>query len=213
MAVIGISLNEVLRDYVQQVVYTYNKYYVKDLEEIGGVKIPEIKEEDITSFDFVKHLNFDNIDKLNHFLFVEAPLEIFGHADQVSNGIMNSFNTFLTEMEFEGEHEIEIVSREANKAIPATFFFLSKTGAKPKKIRFVKSFEEKWDGIDVLITANPEALAAKPQDKISVKIKCSYNTDAKADYELDSILEFFKNADLRKKILTKAITINFEEIE
>lgn len=209
---IGITLNEVLRDYIQQVVYTYNKYYIKDLEEIGGIKTPEIKEEDITSFDFVKHLNFDNVDKLNHFLFVEAPLEIFGHADQVSDGLINRFNSFLTEMEFEGEHEIEIVSREANKAIPATFFFLSKTGAKPTKIRFVKSYEEKWDGVDVLITANPEVLAIKPQDKISVKIKCPYNTEAKADYELDSILDFFKDANLRKIILTKTITTNFEEI-
>lgn len=209
---IGITLNEVLRDYIQQVVYTYNKYYIKDLEEIEGVKQLEVKEEDINSFDFVKHLNFDNVDKLNHFLFVEAPLEIFGHADQKSDGIMNHFNMFLTEMEFEGEHEIEIVSREANKSIPATFFFLSKTGCKANKIRFVKTPEEKWDGVDVLITANPDALAKKPEGKISVKIKSPYNVDSKGDFELDSILDFFKDSNLRTTILTKKITINFEEL-
>ena len=200
--IIGIALNEVLRDYLSQLLYTYDKYVQKT----------ELEAKDITSLNLLEFLKFDSLDKLNSFIYLEAPLEIFGHADQKEDGLMNNFNQFLADMEFEGEHKIELVSREVNKAIPSTLFFLSKTGCRAENIRFVKQYEDKWDGLDVLITANPEALESKPKDKISVKINAPYNKDVKADYELDSILEFFKDENLRKKILAKTITTTYEEI-
>jgi hypothetical protein len=200
---IGISLNEVLRDFIGQFAYTYNKYVAET----------DITVKDVTSFDLMEFFKFENIDKLNSFLYLEAPLEIFGHADQLYDGLMNHFNEFLMDIEYEGEHEIEIVSREVNKAIPSTLFFLSKTGARPTNIRFVKKYEEKWDNIDVLITANPKTLESKPADKISVKVKTGYNTNVKADYEIDSILDFMKDEELRKKILTPIITTTYEEIK
>jgi len=199
---IGISLNEVLRDFLSQFAYTYDKYVEKT----------DIEVKDITSFNLMDSFHFDSIDKLNSFMFLEAPLEIFGHADQMYDGLMNSLNQFLSDIEYDGEHEIELVSREVNKAIPSTLFFLSKTGCRAEKIRFVKKYEDKWDGLDVLITANPKVLESKPKDKISIKINAPYNKDAKADYELDSILEFFKNEELRKKMLVKTITATYEEI-
>ena len=202
MARIGISLNEVLRDFLNQFLYTYDKY----------VTPTDIEAKDITSFDLMEYFNFDTLDKLNSFIYLEASLEIFGHAGLMHGGIMNSFNQFLSDIEFDGEHEIELVSREVNKAIPSTMFFLSKTGCRAEKIRFVKRYEDKWDNLDVLITANPKALESKPKDKISIKINAPYNKNTKADYELDSILDFFKDEALRKKMLVKIITATYEEI-
>lgn len=198
---IGISINEVLRDFIGQLTYTYNKY----------IKETNIKENDVTSFNLIDFFKFNNVDELNKFLYLEAPLEIFGHADQLSDGLMNHFNQFLMDIEDDGEHQIELVSKEANKSIPSTFFFLSKTGCRADKIRFVKDARKEWDGIDVLITANPDALINKPNGKISVKVKSSYNQDIKADLEVDSILDFIKDENLRNKILNTKIT-NYEEI-
>jgi hypothetical protein len=70
-----------------------------------------------------------------------------------------------------------------------------------------------WNEVDVLITANPKTLECKPSDKISVKVKTNYNTDVKADYEIDSILDFIKDEELRKNILKKTITTTYEEIQ
>jgi hypothetical protein len=198
---IGISINEVLRDFIGQLTYTYNKY----IEEI------DIKEGDVTNFNLIEFFKFKSVDDLNKFLYLEAPLEIFGHADQMSDGLMNHFNQFLMDTEDDGEHEIELVGKEANKSIPSTFFFLSKTGCRIDKIRFVKDSKKEWDGVDVLITANPDALNNKPSGKIGIKIKTSYNQDIKTDLELDSILEFFKDENLRNKILNTKIT-TYEEI-
>ena len=199
---IGITINEVLRDFIGQFAYTYNKY----IEEI------DITNDDVTSFNLIEHFKFDDINKLNRFLYLEAPLEIFGHADQMSDGLMNHFNNFLTDIEDEGEHEIILISREVEKSIPSTFFFLSKTGCRIKNIKFVLNHDEKWDDVDVLITANPKTLELKPSGKISIKVKSSYNKDVVSDYEIDSILDFINNEELRNRILNTKIT-NYEEID
>lgn len=199
---IGITINEVLRDFIGQFAYTYNKY----IEEI------DITNDDVTSFNLIEYFKFDDINKLNRFLYLEAPLEIFGHADQMSDGLMNHFNNFLTEIEDEGEHEIILISREVEKSIPSTFFFLSKTGCRIKNIKFVLNYDEKWDDIDVLITANPKTLELKPSGKMSIKVKSSYNKDVVSDYEIDSIMDFINNEELRNRILNTKIT-NYEEID
>jgi len=198
---IGITLNEVLRDFIGQLAYTYDKYVGEN----------DVTEEDITNFNLIEFFKFDDINKFNTFLYLEAPLEIFGHADQMSDGLMNRFNTFLMDIKDDGEHEIEIVSREIDKSIPSTYFFLSKTSCRIDKIRFVQDYASKWDGLDLLITANPQALEAKPSGKISVKVNTTYNKNISADFEIDSILDFIKNEDLRSKILNTKIT-TYEEI-
>ena len=201
MAKISISLNEVLRDFIGQFAYTYEKY-------IGNT---DIKEGDVTNFNLIEFFKFDDINKLNTFLYLEAPLEIFGHADQMSDGLSNHLNNFIMETEDFTQHKIELVSREVDKSIPATYFFLSKIGSKISNVRFVKNYADKWDGVDVLITACPNALETKPSGKISVKVKASYNKDVAADYEIDSLLDFIKNEELREKILNTKIT-TYEEV-
>ncbi len=198
---IGITINEVLRDFIGQLNYTYSKY----IEET------DITQEDVTSFNLIEYFKFDDINQLNRFLYLEAPLEIFGHADQMSDGLMNHFNTFLMDTKDEGEHEIILISREVEKSIPSTLFFLSKTGCRATNIKFVSTYSEKWNDVDVLITANPQTLENKPNGKISVKVNTSYNKDTASDYEIDSILDFINNEELRDKILNTKIT-TYEEI-
>jgi hypothetical protein len=207
---IAISINEVLRDYIGQFIYTYEKYIVPELEK-EGKKYSEVEIEDVTSFNLLDHFEFGDINRLNTFLYKEAPLEIFGHADLMSDGLMIHFNRFLSDIKDDEEHEIELVSREVDKSIPSTFFFLSKTACLIDKIRFVKDNEDEWGDADVLITSNPISLSKKPNSKISVKINSSYNQDVKGDYELNSILEFINDEDLRNKILNTKIT-TYEEL-
>ena len=112
---IGISINEVLRDFIGQLTYTYEKY-------IGDI---DISEGDVTNFNLIEFFEFEDINKLNSFLYLESPLEIFGHADQMSDGLMNHFNNFIMDMIDDEEHDVELVSREIDKSIPSTYFFLS----------------------------------------------------------------------------------------
>jgi len=198
---IGIDINEVLRDFIGQLAYTYEKY-------IGEV---DIDKNPVDSFDLINHFKFKTIDEMNKFLYLEASLEIFGHADQLHENLMNQFNMFLMDTKDEEEHEIIITSKEVVKSIPSTYFFLSKLGCRVEQINFVQNYEDIWGNVDLLITANPRALETKPNDKISIKINSSYNKESKSDFELDSILEFIKDNELRDKILNTKIT-TYEEI-
>jgi len=200
---IGITLDEVLRDTLTQFLYTYEKYYEVDT----GLKI-----DDITSRNLSEFVDFQSVDDMNRFLYIEAPLEVFGHADQKHENLMTKFNNFLMDIKDEEEHELEIVSREVHGSIPATLFFLSKLSCRVEKIRFVQDHKDYWDGIDVLITADPKALDAKPDNKISVKINAPYNGENISDFELDSIVEFMMDESLREKILNTKIT-TYENIE
>jgi hypothetical protein len=207
---IGISINEVLRDFIGQFIYTYDKYIVPELEA-DGITVPDLEIEDVTSFNLMDHFEFKDINRFNTFLYLEAPLEIFGHADLMSDGLMNHFNNFLMDIKDDEEHEVYLVSREVDKSIPSTYFFLSKTGCKADKIQFCSNNENEWDGIDVLVTANVIALENKPQGKISIKVKSPYNKDVKADYEIDTLLDFINNEEFRNRILNTIIT-TYEEI-
>jgi hypothetical protein len=199
--IIGISINEVLRDQIGQFIYTYEKYIQKT----------DIKEPEVTTTNFMDFFPFDSIDEYNKFMYLEAPLEIFGHADLVSDGIMTHLNNFIMDTKDDGEHEIVITSKEVNRSIPATFFFLSKTGCRIENINFVQDAVDEWKNVDILITANPEALKNKPNGKISVKVKAPYNQNIIGDYEIDTILDFIKDENLRNKILNTKIT-TYEEI-
>src|SRR3989304_831450 len=158
--IIGISLNEVLRAFIPQFGYVHDKYY-------GPINF---NEQPVTDFNLLNHpqVKLKTKDELNSFLYSEASLEIFGHADQMYENIMTHFNMFLLDVEDEEKHNIEIVSREVHKSIPATLFFLSKLSCRAPKISFVKQYIDKWNNIDVLITANPIALENKPSGKVSI---------------------------------------------
>jgi hypothetical protein len=78
---VGITINEVLRDFVGQFAYTYDKYVGKT----------DIKENQVDTFDLINHFKFDSVDDLNRFLYIEASLEIFGHADQLHDNVMKHF--------------------------------------------------------------------------------------------------------------------------
>jgi len=196
MAVIGVTLDEVLRDFIGQFFYVYEKYN-------GDV---DLEIEDVKDFNLIKYFNFNNLTEYNKFLYSNSALEVFGHADQMEDNIMNHFNMFIMDINDEEEHSVKIVLREADKAIPSTLFFLSKFGCRIEEIKFVKTYNEIWDEVDVLVTANPINLNNKPKDKLSIKIKSHYNVDSESDFELDSFMEFIRDESLRNKILNSKIT-------
>lgn len=207
---IGITLNEVMRNFIEQLAYTREKYKREGDEE--AIKF-DLNETPVDNFEELhRYFRFATVEEFNHFLYVEASLEVFGMADLVEDNLMTKFNMFLIDIEDEEEHEVEIVSLEINKSIPSTLFFLSKTGCLANKIRLVKKYKEKWDGVDVLITANPTALAQKPDGKIAVKINTPYNKNSESDYEIDSLLEFINDESLRSKILNTKTTTYYDVI-
>ena len=191
---IGITLNEVIRDFAGKFQSTYNRYVASsEKEEIEGL---------LTSAELldIEGIKFQNMEQLNNFMYIHAPLEIFGHADQLHEHVNAKVNEFLTDIEDDEEHEVTLICVEHGRSIPATLFFLSKTGLKFRNIKFVKKEKEIWENVDVLITANPRVLDMKPEEKKSIKIKYPYNHENESDFEYETIIDFIENKKILKEI-------------
>jgi hypothetical protein len=188
MVKVGISINDVVRDFLNQFEYTYSKY-------IGEL---DIEENPVTSFDLKKHFPFPSDNELNKFLYQQASLEIFGHAGQIDD-MVSVINNFI--IENDDDIELTLVSRDVYKAISGTLFFLSKTGSIIKNIKFVEENKDEWCDFDILITANPIALVNKPEGKISVKVETTYNENVTADHTIKSLVEFLENEEIRNTII------------
>jgi len=203
---IGITIDGVVRDFITKFESVYDKYHPVELEE-GE----EPFERDIKDLDLLKWFKFTGGTKeLNQFLYVDASLEIFGHAGETKLNSVEHLNQLHNIIEDMGHTPI-IISKELNNSKPATLFFLSKLSSKVNSIIFVKDYNKKWDFVDVLVTANPTSLDTKPKDKVSIKVINHYNKDCDSDYTVIDIKELLDD----KKILGKIFgteTIEFEDI-
>lgn len=192
---IGFTLDDVIRDYTGRFIEVYDKYVEKT----------EMTKEDVTDFDFSKFFKLKTEGGLNQFLYSKAAYEIFGCADALGAKTVSEFNAFCYDSHEEGD-EVVVINREVGKARSATLFFLSKTAMVMDKIFFTTTHDEVWEHCDLLFTANPVILNNKPEGKTSVKIRTPYNKESKADFEYDSVVDFFLNRDLGNKIITEQQT-------
>lgn len=187
---IGIDLNGVLRDTLGKIEQVYDKFYLSNEDDESDFKY-EITEP-IDSLNLLKHFKFPSDNDLYEFLYIEHPMEIFGHAPSVEYTGMNDLNDFYVDMR--DNHEIIIVSDEIGKSKPATLFFLSKFSCLVENIKFYseQTKNNMLDSIDVLLTANPDLLLN--EDKIVIKYEQIYNQNIISKYNINKI------KDLKNKI-------------
>lgn len=172
---IGIDLNGVLRDTLGKIEQVYDKFYLSNEDGESDFKYEII--DPIDSLNLLNHFKFPSDNDLYEFLYIEHPMEIFGHAPSVEYTGMNDLNDFYIDMR--DNHEIIIVSDEIGKSKPATLFFLSKFSCLVENIKFYseQTKNNMLDSIDVLLTANPDLLLNHPTDKKIIKYNTSYNTE------------------------------------
>ena len=203
---IGIDVNGVLRDTIGKFDQLYEKNLIdKDLEDSIGQTFEldmsgntTLINEDLVNFEYKKlsevtslylqeHYSFKNGEELFSFLYEEYAMEVFGHAPSTE---MTSFN-ILNDLYYElrDNHELLIVSNEIGKSKPSTLFFLSKFGCLLEKVVFFSELTKNnmLDQVDILLTANPDLLLNKPDNKIVIKFITEYNKNVKSEYEIMSL--------------------------
>ena len=208
--IVGITIDGVVRDFITKFESVYDKYYpVEEGDETEEQE--EIKERVIDTLNLLEHFHFkEGEEELNKLLYVDASLEIFGHAGEVKLNSVEHLNQLHNIIEDMG-HTPVVISKELNNSKPATLFFLSKLSAKVNNIIFVRDYDKKWDHVDVLITANPTTLNSKPNDKISIKVINHYNKNCDSDYTIVDIKELLDDKKLLGKILNTE-TVDFEDV-
>jgi hypothetical protein len=188
---IAIDVNGVLRDTIGKMEHVYQKFFIDDyISEEGEEKFDYKLNLPVTSTTLSDHFEFPNEEGLYDFLYVDFPMNIFGHAGSTS---VNSF-AILNDIyhDLRSKNDLWIISEEVQKSKPATLFFLSKYGCMIENYMFYSetTFEKIWDNFDVVLTSNPKILDEKPSTKKSVKFLTSYNNDSKSDLTIESLEEF-----------------------
>ena len=211
---IGISINGVLRDFFGRVEKTHTKYFnpedgqevkVKDYDLEKWLWFPQ---EDVVrnEIDFNPNFNekeFLQIDStlqetqevkddeitVDDFIYDKCCLEIFGYADELVDGSVQVINELDLNISGNKKHQLIITSREAGRSVPATLFFLSKTGCMIQDIKFTMGTTDCWQFVDVMVTDHPEILNSKPEGKITIKVEKPFNMDIPADYTINTVKE------------------------
>ena len=187
---IGIEVNGVLRNTIDKVTQTYQKFLIDKTDGIDDNG--EFKYEmnlPIDTLNLSDHLKFQNEEELYSFLYEEFPMEIFGHAQSTEYNTFNDLNEVY--LKLRDDHDLIIVSDEIGKSKPSTLFFLSKFGCQFEKVKFYSNYtiNSMWEEIDILLTANPALLLEHPSDKIVIKFDTVYNKHSESELSISSIKE------------------------
>ena len=186
---IAIEINGVLRNTINKIEQTYQKYYIDKTDGIEdeifsyGMSLP------VTSLTLQNHFKFQDDDELFSFLYEEFPMEIFGHSQSSEYSTFTELNELYVNLR--DNHELLIVSDEIGRSKPASLFFLSKFGCLLEKVKFYSNstINSMWSEIDVLLTANPNLLLNYPKDKKVIKFETEYNKQVDSDLTITTLKE------------------------
>ena len=211
MKKIGIEINGVLRDTISKFTELYEKHLIDshlnestdktyEIEFSGDTdEVIELNENvevnnfeykvlsSVTSLDLGSHFSFPSKDELYSFMYEEYTMELFGHApstEMLSFNILNDIYYNLRD-----SYDLMIVSDEIGRSKPSSLFFLSKFGCLVEKVFFYSEITKNnmLDEVDILLTANPDLLLNKPDNKIIIKFITDYNKNIKSEYEISSL--------------------------
>lgn len=211
MKKIGIEINGVLRDTISKFTELYEKHLVDshlnestdktyeiefsgDTDEVielnENVEVNNFKYKilsPVTSLDLSSHFSFPSKDDLYSFMYKEYTMELFGHAPSTEMLSFNLLNDIYYNLR--DTYDLMIVSDEIGRSKPSSLFFLSKFGCLVEKVFFYSEITKNnmLDEVDILLTANPDLLLNKPDNKIIIKFITDYNKNIKSEYEIYSL--------------------------
>jgi hypothetical protein len=187
---IYISIDGVIRNTIQKFDYHYNEAFLaEDVVFEDDNKFEYGITDPIQNDNLLNSYKFQSKEEFENFLFIEYPIEIFGHA-----GL--SYSTTFTDLHKliydNPQHNFTLIGLdELGKAKPATLFFLSKNGFLGNNIMFSRSSQinELWNKCDMWITDNKNILDVIPNDKIGIKFQTTYNQYFTSNKEITKLTE------------------------
>ena len=184
---IFISIDGVIRNTIQKFDYHYKDAYIdSDLEDNTfeyGITEP------IENDNLYNSYKFQSVDEFEYFLFIEYPIEIFGHAGLSYSTTFTDLNGMIYNNK---QHNFTIIGLdELGKAKPASLFFLSKNGFLGNNIKFstTDNITNLWEKCDMWITDNINVIKACPENKIVYKFNTPYNQHFTNNLEISKLTE------------------------
>ena len=197
MLTIGVELNHVVRNINKQIL----KYYAKEFDPSM-----EWEEMDDKCDVFEKYCKFKSKYEKNNFIYIDYPYEIFGCANTAEKKLAVKITNWLSEITNIEDEDIRIIFYSLDEeaiTIQSSFFFLSKIGARVRKVIFPKTINEVWKECDVVITARNQFFEEEtPEGKKVVLINREFNekNKDKAFLNYDNLSEVIEDNNFFKKL-------------
>lgn len=172
--IIGVTLDDVLRNVVTKFVTIYNETYPDKI--ILDDEVNKISPYKLERF-------FDDVDEMNQFLYEDNVFDIYGLSDETVKNIVQDLS-YINEVMSENGYEIIIISKERNKSIPSTLHFLSKTMFKLTKIVFVDDYKDMLKNVDYLVTTST---FFNSRNKKIIKVEREYNKKYKTKLKIKEV--------------------------
>ena len=139
----------------------------------------------------------------NRFMYQDFVFELHASATAMYRGMDLHVNNFY--FKYKDCAEFIVISQENQFSIPSTLSFLSKIRSRFSNYKFVNKFIDKWDGIDILITTDPDILkGGVPWGKKLVKLIRPYNENiGKGSLDALQINDLIDNKEFEKIIKYK----------
>ena len=185
---IFISIDGVLRNTIQKFDYHYNEAYLaEDVKLESNFEYGVIKP--IQNDNLLNSYKFESKEESDYFLFIEYPIEIFGHAGLSYSTTFSDLHKIIYDNPLQNFTLVGL--DELGKARPATLFFLSKNGFLGNNIKFIKSDEivNNWNICDVWITDNKNIIDLCPETKDVIKFNTTYNQHFTNKKEISKLTE------------------------
>ena len=185
---IFISIDGVLRNTIQKFDYHYNEAYLaEDVKLESNFEYGVIKP--IQNDNLLNSYKFESKEESDYFLFIEYPIEIFGHAGLSYSTTFSDLHKIIYDNPLQNFTLVGL--DELGKARPATLFFLSKNGFLGNNIKFIKSDEivNNWNTCDVWITDNKNIIDLCPETKDVIKFNTTYNQHFTNKKEISKLTE------------------------
>jgi hypothetical protein len=209
---IFVSIDGVLRNTIQKFDYHYKDFYfdsdVENTENISDFNYDII--EPIYNDNLLDHYKFQSKEEFENFLFIEFPIEIFGHATTSYQNVFSDLNKIIYENK---EHNFTILGLDhLAKSKPATLFFLSKNGFLGDNIRFIKTedIDSMWSKCDMWITDSEKIINKCPENKDVIKFNTKYNEHFTNKKEINKLIEI---NELCSKFLENNTTSMLTELQ
>lgn len=186
---IAIDLNDVVRDYSGQFLNCYQKLINPRFE---------IKDEEITSFDFSEIFPFNGKTSYNEFKYSDAAFELHARAEMTDNrlqGVLSDWTeNILTNLDVDEDPEVFYFSPfELGPTIQSTLSFLAAHGIRAREYYFPVNSMTIYDKCDILITANPKLIENCPEGKTVIRIERPYNKEMEAEYSFPNLFDAIKD--------------------
>lgn len=210
---IFVSIDGVLRNTIQKFDYHYKDAYLNSEFESDNNFVYDVVDE-IRNDNLLLSHKFQSVEEFEYFLFIEYPIEIFGHAGISYPNVITELNKIIYENQ---ELNFTVIGfNELGKSKPATLFFLSKNGFLGNNITFIKNndIEKMWKKCDVWITDNQQIINACPKEKISYKFKTDYNSYFTHEKEITKLSEINEPwLKFSEKTTTSTLTESQKNVE